>query len=359
MKKLVKLYVFLFLSFKVWCDKIPFILLNNIDNSDIEINTILYFDTNKDAILNYGYDTRYSLNNNSNSVHIFEKNLMLKNCNFRIPKTFQNTFWFFDYYFDLLETEDYKYLSDNESYYHPENEYVLSQRDNKIPWYEEFVPLCLEMSDYCLFASGNNITHGYDMIVRPELYSESIIKCEFVSLDYPHMSSILYKWNIFSNTNEIIDLYLKLDGDYLYVYKNEINEKNFLYRLIRGNRNTYDEICNFVKTGNYDKSNIIWPHHADGTSEYEDTIRYPGEEVNNNSSNDSESNDEEFSQEFLDWLSGKEYETQEQSEDDSKEKNEEIYKINKIQILFFFIIIIIFSIIIIKIIIQKNKKKRQ
>lgn len=314
----------------------------NSENTSIYVNdNQLYFDA-------FYFDKEYYFNDND---------IEFENSNLGIPKQIQNCYWILDYYFDMLHKKDISILSKNEPYYEIENEYTYSDRDELIPWYSYFDVLYFKIGKYIMLSSNPTKYGGpIEFITLPTSYNDKILELEIPTLNYRRFSKPAKIWQKLTNIQCPYKLVLSIDGDYLYIYKHEINEENLLYRLIRGNQNTYDEIYNFVKTGAYDKSKIIWPHHADGTSEYEDTIRYPGEEVNNNSSNDSESNDEEFSQEFLDWLSGKEYETQEQSEDDSKEKNEEIYKINKIQILFFFIIIIIFSIIIIKIIIQKNKK---
>lgn len=63
----------------------------------------------------------------------------------------------------------------------------------------------------------------------------------------------------------------KLDGDYLDLYVNN----QYLITYVNVDKNVSEQYLNFVKSKTYATENLIWPHHADGTSEYEDTIRYP------------------------------------------------------------------------------------
>ena len=64
---------------------------------------------------------------------------------------------------------------------------------------------------------------------------------------------------------------LKIDGDYVDFY---IDDK-FVHTFCRKNVNTEKEYDNLITTGTCDLSKVTWPHHADGTSEYEDTIVIP------------------------------------------------------------------------------------
>jgi hypothetical protein len=66
-----------------------------------------------------------------------------------------------------------------------------------------------------------------------------------------------------------LKLFLKNDGDYLYVYKNSIAENNLLYTLIRGNEKTCEQIYNFVKNNSFEESSVTWPRHADGSCDYD------------------------------------------------------------------------------------------
>ena len=65
------------------------------------------------------------------------------------------------------------------------------------------------------------------------------------------------------------NLILKLDGDYLHIYKNIVSEKNLLYTLVRTNKDTFAQIKKFVKKGTFDLSKVTWPRHADGSCDFD------------------------------------------------------------------------------------------
>ena len=233
----------------------------NSENTSIYVNdNQLYFDA-------FYFDKEYYFNDND---------IEFENSNLGIPKQIQNCYWILDYYFDMLHKKDISVLSKNEPYYEIENEYTYSDRDELIPWYSYFDVLYFKIGKYIMLSSNPTKYGGpIEFITLPTSYNDKILELEIPTLNYRRFSKPAKIWQKLTNIQCPYKLVLSIDGDYLYIYKHEINEENLLYRLIRGNQNTYDEIYNFVKTGAYDKSKIIWPHHADGTSEYEDTIRYP------------------------------------------------------------------------------------
>ena len=60
---------------------------------------------------------------------------------------------------------------------------------------------------------------------------------------------------------------LKFDGDYLYVYLNDL--KTLYGTFCRINNATLDEYNKLIKTGKCDLSKVTWPRHADGTCDYD------------------------------------------------------------------------------------------
>ena len=59
------------------------------------------------------------------------------------------------------------------------------------------------------------------------------------------------------------------------MYIDEISEKSLFKTLVRSSPESCEQIENWIAEKSSDLSAVTWPHHADGTSEYEDTIRYP------------------------------------------------------------------------------------
>ena len=73
------------------------------------------------------------------------------------------------------------------------------------------------------------------------------------------------QWPIKEDECEMI---LKFDGDYLYVYLNDINN---LYGIFcRVDDKAINEYNKLIRTGKCDLSKVTWPRHADGTCDYED-----------------------------------------------------------------------------------------
>lgn len=280
-----------------------------------------------------------------------------------LPLTLKKSYWIPKYYYDqLLKNDRNQLMFQNEKFW---NEWKITA-DEIETWKDDFYIQRFVLGDYFIkiiidtvaWRDVNFICYLDEITNKQFIYSVQIMSSGYKQYNKYLDKSTHPEFKFLFKKDKPFKIIFTIDGDFLKMYIDEISEKTLFKTLAKATPEACKQIEEWIAEKSDNLSAVVWPHHADGTSEYEDTIRYPGEEVNNNSSNDSESNDEEFSQEFLDWLSGKEYETQEQSEDDSKEKNEEIYKINKIQILFFFIIIIIFSIIIIiKKRIRKNGNK--
>ena len=90
------------------------------------------------------------------------------------------------------------------------------------------------------------------------------------------------QWPIKEDECEMI---LKFDGDYLYVYLNDINN---LYGIFcRVDDKAINEYNKLIRTGKCDLSKVKWPRHADGSCDYEDvssvkTVSTPSTNVSKN-----------------------------------------------------------------------------
>ena len=77
--------------------------------------------------------------------------------------------------------------------------------------------------------------------------------------------------NELPNEGENFIFYLKVDGDYFSFYLPD--NKTLIQTFIRTDEQTKREFEKFLKTGKYDESKITWPRHADGTCDYETSVR--------------------------------------------------------------------------------------
>lgn len=185
------------------------------------------------------------------------------------------------YYFDILKKNDISAIYEYEPFW-KDNEWI-TPNDHFSDYY----------SAHRYFVISNTYISSNKRDCRPN--SKEIYR---VGLDYgalikeiKKINENLYTIKVFcredrfdSSTNfidEFVDLYkndentfyLEYDGDYVKISLNEKNNVIGTYVIITSD---IDKQLNDIACGRKaDLSDITWPHHADGTSEYEDTIRYP------------------------------------------------------------------------------------
>nr|MCR5437592.1 SH3 domain-containing protein [Treponema sp.] len=71
------------------------------------------------------------------------------------------------------------------------------------------------------------------------------------------------------NSGDEVLILLELDKDYIKIY---LNDKTTLFKTyVKINEHTENEINNFAQGKEYDIKNIIWPRHADGSCDYDDS----------------------------------------------------------------------------------------
>ena len=285
MKKSVILLVLSLLTFYAFTDTFSFIIMQNVKVQhdigapfiDVKKGSELTVDTDKTSI-HFTDKGGISLSAKiSNSYYEFDDSMIeFENHRISIPNELQQSYWILDYYFEMLKNQDINILSENEPYYHPEEEYVYNDRDELIPWQRTFCILYIKFGKYLIKSSNpGKFGDSMEFISFPINIADNVLELEVPTFNYQKMYETAKIWKKLTELKTPLKLFLKNDGDYLYVYKNSIAEQNLLYKLIRCDENTYDQINKFVRNENYNLSAVTWPHHADGTSEYEDTIRYP------------------------------------------------------------------------------------
>ena len=72
-------------------------------------------------------------------------------------------------------------------------------------------------------------------------------------------------------TNDSNIIFLKIDGDYIILSDSQLFKSKFIYCKV--NKKIIREFVKFLNDEYYDYSSISWPRHADGTCDYETTVR--------------------------------------------------------------------------------------
>ena len=68
-------------------------------------------------------------------------------------------------------------------------------------------------------------------------------------------------------------LLLSIDGDYIHVYYDAISEKKHICSFCKMNDVTLNEFKSVIFNNTCDLSRVTWPRHADGSCDYETTVR--------------------------------------------------------------------------------------
>lgn len=186
------------------------------------------------------------------------------------------------YYFDALKKENVEIIRDNEPFWKEENGWKPDlYGDYPLSWDEEFSNLnynylyvkkfkiCTAQIDFYIdnvriqdnklyiLSSYNTYTEHYNISSRKE----------FLKFN---------KYEKLRDKKETLFI-LEFDGDFMNVYID--SDENLLDHYCKTNSKVLSSLRNFVRNivwnRPYNLSGIIWPHHADGTSEYENTMRIP------------------------------------------------------------------------------------
>ena len=153
---------------------------------------------------------------------------------------------------------DYEIGIDRESY----SSFSPIDAGNRIKWYEELNIPFLEKE--------TNISLQFNV------YSGTLSSCYLYVTDIDDSKIDIYIYTIYNaykinidlnkiNENTAITLNYKLDGDYLYLYKND----ECVYTFINPSDSFLVQYKNFLQHKNYSLNNITWPRHADGSCDYE------------------------------------------------------------------------------------------
>lgn len=191
-----------------------------------------------------------------------EEYLDMKNCNLETPKELKNSLWIMNYYYESLRKRDLNIILDHEPYSHLLPQFIDENTDLD-GWKNYFIPLNLMFGKYCLIGNQNNFSSALlELLFVPESYDKNIYIVNVLDVTHQNSYESQYQWREMFRNSSDFKLLFKLDGDYLFVYKNEINDTNLLYELAKADDNTIEQIKRFVKTGEYDINSIKFPRHG-------------------------------------------------------------------------------------------------
>lgn len=191
-------------------------------------------------------------------------NLLLEN---------NHQFWIPDNCINILKSNNNQKIKE----YYPNIEslnYYSDAEDKTFYWYELqcFSNFCIIseydfMNDAICISEGGTLSFYFNFIQYINNHFYLKIKKTYTCKKLENTNPFS-KWPIEEDECEMI---LKFDGDYLYVYLNDL--KTLYGTFCRINNATLDEYNKLIKTGKCDLSKVTWPRHADGTCDYDDSSK--------------------------------------------------------------------------------------
>lgn len=207
----------------------------------------------------------YYIDYNNESYLFDEDYLKMQNCNLETPEVLKNSSWIMSYYYEMLEKRKLNILLEYEPYSHLYPQFI-DKNTNLDEWKNYFKPLKLKFGKYCLLGNQNNWSASLlELLFVPESYNKNIYTVNVQEVTHNNSYATQYQWRKMFDGEDSFKLIFKLDGDYLYVYKNEIDDLNILYELAKADNNSIEQIKNFIKTGEYDANSIKFPTHESNT----------------------------------------------------------------------------------------------
>lgn len=220
----------------------------------------------------------YLMVKSKNKYYIDVNSLSLQNNQNILNELFINKHWVPEYCYKALYNSTYNYIFDYEGnieklYNSGEIDYEIgtdmesisshniNNVMNNMRWYNYI--------DIPFLEREGNITVRYNVYKN----SLSFLYCYVTEITESsvtlYISTIYnpYKQNKVLNNlfeDEIITLEYKIDGDYLYLYRN----KKLIYTFINASDSFIAEYKKFLNHKVISIDNIIWPHHENGSCDY-------------------------------------------------------------------------------------------
>ncbi len=262
MKKRILLVLIALSLFKAFAQDISFKLSRdvfakggNIDSQAVflEKGTLLDF-YSESSFFNLDKELKYSisLQYENEFLDISGNDLLFTDYpNYEIES--KNSYWCMAYYYDALKSRNFNLINNND---------VITPADREDSLM--FQPLYFMLGNCYIAGQSSALFGDFNAISRIESKTEDEIvfvimfkDCGIKDIEQTFMWDKHYKRLYESRTP--YKVIFKIDGDYADVYINSVGNSNFLFTLARTDKNTLNQITSFVKTGEFDSSEISWP----------------------------------------------------------------------------------------------------
>lgn len=176
------------------------------------------------------------------------------------------------YMLDVLRSGDTKKVTEYDSYYAREYHDFLKNDLNS------YIAYGFEKKFYYSVISNIGIRlHSDDNFIFTDIKKISLTKYECTGVGFsewdPYRENTNYWQTYFENTselgieNEVIEL--TVDGDYLTIFNKTRNKE--IITLVCINDSVEKQLVDLFNTEKCDLSRVIWPRHADGTCDYDNS----------------------------------------------------------------------------------------
>ena len=176
-------------------------------------------------------------------------------------------YWIPKTYFDIIKQKDRNYIL---SVYPKVSGFGFydTAYDKEVEWFER------TFSSYVAIGIDKYEIQNLDFsqvsfrILEVTDISDDIIRIKGQISDYSRRSIeySCFNWNFINNSDTYV-FYIKFDGDFIYVYEN--NMDNLFDIFCKMSSNDLKEFNKCMKTNNWNNINITWPRHADGSCDYD------------------------------------------------------------------------------------------
>ncbi|WP_028973485.1 SH3 domain-containing protein [Spirochaeta cellobiosiphila] len=281
-------YIFLllsmFFSINIYSQSLKYIASNEQkiinDNSElVHKGEIVQFD--KDGFFYFDKFTNHEIIitvtklNDNNSIELGLNNLVLLNRHSFSTKL-EKYVWILQYNIELLtlkQNQIEKFIFEKSDYWKNYRQIVLDETGEvSEPWYEYYSPLYLQLDNNYLNFSPFYGNRSLYLLVSQIDINNNHIEYDIFSKHVGNVSYLQPGYELLNNNNTPYNLIFVQDGDYLDMYIDSVNEDNHIFTYVRGTKEMAQEIEHFVRRESYDPSKVLWPRHADGTSDYHKDI---------------------------------------------------------------------------------------
>lgn len=257
---------------------ITYILNKNVEQNGnmIKKGTLVYQNKNDSF---FSYDESFHIFCNVkelNNIYDFNSDdLDIVNEKYEIPSFLYKTKWINKYYFDYVYNQNDDFIAKYEPYIKN-----LTEIDYKSEVEENWAMTYFNLIGFSFYKNG---------FITSSRFQNDGIKALFYIKSDIHNVITLSILKIAETNRKICEDYYPLwekdvpydlifvhDGDFLNIYFDSIKDSNLLYELAKVDKKSSEEIEKFCQRNNlfktpieYDLSKITWPHHADGSCDYD------------------------------------------------------------------------------------------